>query len=130
MLPLTILTLALVGGFVFAIIWYPTRYYTLRSDGYHLVFTSAVIAIFFLFVATVLTTAISAIPEVECRVHWIDKAWHQAVPVEHSGKAALAFLFGVSLWWPSNLLGERSRRFRFLSDDAAIEREVKENEIR
>lgn len=37
--------------------------------------------------------------------------------------AALAFLFGLALWWPLNLLSRWSW-FRFLGQDAAIRREI------
>lgn len=45
------------------------------------------------------------------------------MPLKHSGKATIAFLFGALLWKPLNLIGE-IKLFHFLSDEASIEREV------
>jgi hypothetical protein len=122
MLPLSVLTLALLGGFIFVSSLNWTRYNALRSEGYRLALTSAVFGVVFLFVATVL----SAIALTFCWGEAISDAWHWLVPLKHSGKAAMAFLFGAVLWWPLNWLGEQRRwpRFRSLSDEASVDREV------
>ena len=91
----------------------------MQSSGYRLLFTSAICGTIFLFVATILSSLALA----TCVGNVVSDAWHKVVPLEHSGKAALAFLFGALLWWPLNRLG-KWERFHFLSDDASIDREV------
>ena len=119
MLPLSILTLALLGGYIFVSRLHWTRYHALQSNGYRLLFTSAIFGTIFLFVAT----AFSSLALATCTGKAVSDIWHQVVPLEHSGKATLAFLLGALLWWPSNRLG-KWERFHFLSDDASIDREV------
>ena len=111
--------LVLLGGFVFTSKWYPTKYYAVRSDGYRLVFISAIAGAVFLFAATILTSKGIVIPGGQ----WIDKHWHEIVRIRDSGKAVLAFLLAVCLWWPSNLLSKWDK-LSFLGDDAAIRREI------
>lgn len=138
MLPLSVLTLALLGGFVFATRWYPTRYLTLRSEGYRLLFFAAIFAAGFLFVAA-LAQALS--PNLVSES--IDGPWKRVLPdaPKGLGRATIAFLTGTLLWYPANLLGKWSRKFlkdqpeskfswfwkrlRFLSDEAAIYRAIK-----
>jgi hypothetical protein len=86
------------------------------------VFLSAIAGVFFLFAATLISW-LALMTKLGCDVSaW----WHGVVPVEHSGKAAIAFLLGACLWFPANLLGN-FRWLRFLSRDAAIDREVENN---
>jgi len=115
--PFNLLLLPLLGGFAFVSKWYPTRYYTLRSDGYRLIFTAAIAGATFLLVASIITHFTPYIffgPEA---YRW----WHQVAKPDDSGKAALAMLLGVTLWLPLNLLG---RWVKFFGDDAAINRTI------
>lgn len=127
MVPVSVFTLALLGGFIFVTHLHWTRYHALRSDGFRLVFTSAIYAAIFLFIATILSSwALSY-----CGGQDFSDWWHELVPVEHSGKATIAFLMGALLWIPLNWLGEQERfpRPRFLSalsDSASIDREVRQ----
>ncbi len=122
MLPLSVFTLALLGGYIFVSHLHWTRYRSLRSDGYRLVFSSAIWGVVFLFTGTVISSLALEIPAGQ----WISDFWHRFVPPEHSGKAAVALLFGALLWIPLNWLGEKAwfGWLRYLSDSAAIDREV------
>jgi hypothetical protein len=117
-LPVHIVVLALLGGFVFTTQWYPTRYHVLRSDGYRRIFYSSIAGASLLFFSTVVvSSALSYCP-------WAEKiriCWHQFIPLDHSGKATIAALLGSSLWIPLNWLG---RKFDFLSDKAAVDRAI------
>src|SRR2546421_190062 len=115
--PFNLLLLPLLGGFVFVSKWYPTRYYTLRSDGYRLIFTAAIAGAGFLLLASILTYLTPYIRYGSAAYYW----WHQVAPPESSGKAALAMLFGVSLWIPLNFLG---KWIKCLSDNSAINRVI------
>jgi len=76
--------------------WKRTRYYALRSDGYVLLFYAASCGAVFLLIATVLSFILS--PALTKIVDW----WHLVIPIEHSGKAAMAFLLASTLWIPLN----------------------------
>lgn len=115
--PLNLLLLPLLGGFVFVSKWYVTRYYTLRSDGYRLVFAASIAGAAFLFLACLGTSLASKLP----LYGQIAAAWHQVFSPAHSGKAVLAFLIGVICWWPANRLG---RWITLLSDGSAVERAI------
>jgi hypothetical protein len=119
MLPISIFVLVLLGGFVFVTKWYPTRYYTLRSDGYRLIFAALISGVTFLFISAFLTAFFDyKYPEAMSGVR---SGWHWIVPAANSGKAAAAFLFGCMAWWPLNLLGNV---FHDLSDRAAVDRAI------
>jgi hypothetical protein len=115
--PLNLLLLPLLGGFVFVSKWYVTRYYTLRSDGYRLVFAASIAGAAFLFLACVVIAIVSALP-IYPRIGIL---WHAVIEPAHSGKAVLAFLMGMALWWPANKLGGWVDS---LSDRAAVERAI------
>jgi hypothetical protein len=119
MVPFNLLLLPLLGGFIFVSKWYPTRYYTLRTDGYRLIFTTAVAGAALLFFASVLKTYLA--PHLP---FWPATyvMWHQLASPEHSGTAALAMLLGALLWRPLNLLG---KPLRLLSDELAINRAIR-----
>ena len=78
-----------------------TKYYVPRSDGYRLIFWASIAGSVLLLLATVGVLVALSHPSGKALV----ECWHVLVPLEHSGKAALAFLMGASLWWPLNLLG-------------------------
>src|SRR5712692_8699337 len=115
--PVHIFLLALLGGFVFVTRWYPTRYLALRSDGYRLVFYSSIAGAAFLFLGSALVSFVLSASGGQ----YICDLWHRVAPLGHSGKATIAFLLGVALWWPSNAL---SKRLNFLSDTAAVDRAI------
>jgi hypothetical protein len=117
--PLNLLLLPLLGGFIFVTRWYPTKYYSLRVDSYRLVFTSALAGAGFLLLASFLTAFIS----------WplCDEFWHRVVPPGDSGKSTLAMIFGLTLWWPFNRLGNKVSEgswLHHLSDKAAVDRAI------
>jgi hypothetical protein len=129
-LPLSVLTLALLGGFVFVNLCYLTRFSVIQSTGYRLVFSSAVAGVVFLFLATILIPRLLVLPGAQ----HVGDSWTKLIQLEHSGKPVLAFLLGVILWMPFNLLGWlnppviRWRPFRFLGEGAAIEREIRKKQ--
>ena len=109
----------LLGGFIFASCWYPLRYYTLRSDGYRLIFTSAIAGLFFLMLACVVTAVLWPLRLCQDFSAW----WHFFFPPEGSGRSALAFILGAISWWPLNQLGKRG--IPWFSDQMAVDREIK-----
>jgi len=129
-LPLSVLTLALLGGFLFVNLCYLTRFSVLQSTGYRLVFSSAVAGVVFLFLATISIPLLLKLPGAQ----YVSDSWTKLVRIEHSGKPVIAFLMGVILWMPFNLLGWlnppvlRWRPFRVLGEGAAIEREIRKKQ--
>lgn len=117
MLPLSILTLAILGGFIFVSRWYPLRYYTLRSDGYRLLFTASIAGAVSLFLASATSFFLQKTPYGAS----LYRLWHQLVPLKDSGKAAIAFLLGVVSWFPLNFAG---KWFAALGKVAAIDRAI------
>jgi len=97
-MPFNLLLLPLLGGFIFTRQWKRTRYYALRSDGYVLLFYAASCGALFLLAAAFVSYLVASIQTVGTFVAW----WHRVVPIEHSGKAALAFVMSASLWYPLN----------------------------
>jgi hypothetical protein len=65
---------------------------------------------------------------------YVSDSWTKLIQIEHSGKPVIAFLMGVILWMPFNLLGWlnpsvlRWRPFRFLGEGAAIERQIRKKQ--
>jgi hypothetical protein len=129
-LPLSVLTLALLGGFVFVNLCYLTRFTAIQSTGYRLVFSSAVAGVVFLFFATILIPWLLVLPGGQ----YVSDSWTKLIRLEHSGRPVVAFLIGVILWMPFNLLGWLNppvlgwRPFRFLSEGAAIKREIRKKQ--
>jgi hypothetical protein len=129
-LPLSVLTLALLGGFVFVNLCYLTRFTAIQSTGYRLVFSSAVAGVVLLFFATILIPWLLVLPGGQ----YVSDSWTKLIRLEHSGRPVVAFLIGVILWMPLNLLGWLNppvlgwRPFRFLSEGAAIKREIRKKQ--
>lgn len=92
-MPFNLLLLPLLGGFIFITKWNRLRYYTMRMDGQRLLLSSACAGAAFLFVSTLLV----GIGESTQVGQAINRVWHQTVPFEYSGRAALAFLLGTFL---------------------------------
>ena len=80
-----------------------TKYSVLRSDGYRLIFYASIAGSVLLFLATVGVLVALSYPSGKALAAY----WHVLVPLEHSGKAALALLMGALLWRPLNLSGKR-----------------------
>lgn len=112
-MPFNLLLLPLLGGFIFARQWKRSRYHVLRSDGHVLLFYSASFGAGLLILATFISYFLSP------HFSSIDFEWHTVVPFEHSGKASLAFLLGVLIWWPLNL---------FLDDQKEMDRVIERKE--
>jgi len=108
-----LLLLPLLGGFIFASLWHPTKYYTQRADTYRLIFTASVTGAVFLFLACVIVSLLSYLVPSVCQP--IDRLWHDVFPYANSGRATLAFAMGAFLWWPAN---------KGCSDTAAISRAI------
>lgn len=141
MLPLSVLTLALLGGFIFVTQWYPTRYYTLRSEGYRLLFLAAIFGTSLLLLASILIQVTQMLlPGISESIGTLWERFILPMSPEGLSRAAIAFLLGASLWYLPNLLGKWSnppedqpepkfywlrRQFYFLSDEAAIYRAIK-----
>jgi hypothetical protein len=108
-----LLLLPLLGGFIFASLWYPTKYYTQRADTYRLIFTASVTGAAFLFLACVIVSLLNYLVPSLCQP--IDRLWHDVFPYANSGRATLAFAMGAFLWWPAN---------KRCNDTAAISRAI------
>jgi hypothetical protein len=130
MLPLSVLSLALLGGFIFVTQWYPTRYYTLRSEGYRLVFLAAIFGVAFLFLASLFIEVMPTLISKCISALW--KRFILPTPLEGLGRATIAFLLGAFLWWPSNKYLSKwtpsnqrlSRWILRLSNEEAIRRAI------
>ena len=94
----------LLGGFLFVSIWYPTRYWIQREQGYKIFFAASIAGLVFLFLATLTVEGVTRLSQGQALRAW----WKALVSVEHSGKAALAFLYGPLA---ANLLNWMGRRF-------------------
>jgi hypothetical protein len=121
---LDLLLLPLLGGFVFAQKFNPTRYNTLRSAGNRLFFYAAISGVASLFLSILVVHFL-----LPTRFgQWLSSNWHAVAPFNHSGKATGAFLLGVTLWWPLNHLGKlrigKFRPFYLLSEQAAVDRDI------
>jgi hypothetical protein len=92
-LPLSVLTLALLGGFVFVNLCYLTKFSVLQSTGYRLVFSSVVAGVVFLFLATISIPLLLTLPGAQ----YVSESWTKLIRIEHSDKAVIAFLMGVIL---------------------------------
>src|SRR5258708_10475242 len=108
-----LLLLPLLGGFIFASLWYPTKYYTHRADTYRLIFTASIAGAVFLFFACIIIRLLTYLLPSLCQP--IDNLWHQVFPYANSGRATLAFVMGAFLWWPAN---------KMCSDMAAVRRAI------
>lgn len=102
-MPYDLLLLPLLGGYVFVRNWNRTRYYASRSEGYRLLFQAAIAGSGFLFLAIVLTSLFDR-PLSEVNI-W----WHLLVPIQNSGKSALAFVLGAVSWVPLNRYWHKQR---------------------
>ena len=111
-------------GFIFVSQWYVTKYYVPRSDGYRLIFWASIAGSLLLFLAAVGTLSVLSHPSGKV----FAECWHVLVPLEHSGKAALAFLMGAFLWWPSSSLSENRSLFgkrAFIQEHPSSENKAK-----
>lgn len=107
-MPFNVLLLPLLGGYFFISSWNYTRFDTTRYSGEGLLFHSATAGMIFLIFAFGLTSSV---------IHyWPEstKLWQRLVPFDYSGTSFLAFLFGVSLWAPLNMLKTFKREDRAL----------------
>jgi hypothetical protein len=107
MLSVDIFLPPLLGGFLLVALWYRLRYWSHREQGYKIVFAAAIAGGFLLIVAATLVALITSIPTVG---PWLRSTWHAAMPVPHSGKAAIAFFLGPLLAWLLNGITEERRR--------------------
>lgn len=108
MLPLNLLLLPLLGGFVFVSRWHVTRFVILRTEGYRLLFHCAVAGLSCLFLAALIIFALGNVPPrltlLRETALLIDRLWHEVAPVPFSGTAVLALLIGCISWKPLNYL--------------------------
>lgn len=93
-MPFNLLLLPLIGGYIFIHKWYRVKYYALRVDGHRLLFYAATAGAVFLF----LSCFIIAFFESSQLLLSVNDIWHKIIPLENSGRAALAFLISVSIW--------------------------------
>lgn len=121
MLPLSVLTLALLGGYIFVSNWHPTSFLIRRSAGYHLLFFTAIAGMVFLLLAQLLSgTALGG----TMGALWESFVWRN--PPTGFGRASAAFFMGASLWWLSNFVGKKLSPFHFLGPLAAMDRAFRE----
>lgn len=89
--------------------WNLTRFVVLRSEGYRLLFHSAVAGLIILFLSAALVLALGNLPSsgfslVRAMSAVIDQTWHRLVPLPYSGTAVLALILGSTIWHPLNYL--------------------------
>lgn len=108
MLPLNLLLLPLIGGFVFVSRWHLSRFVVLRSEGYRLLFHSAVAGLTLLFLSAIVVFALTSAPPrlrlLVMATKFINSGWDKVVPEPYSGTVALALVLGCLLWKPLNFL--------------------------
>ncbi len=108
MLPLNLLLLPLIGGFVFVSRWHLSRFTVLRAEGYRLLFHSAVAGLTLLFLSAIVVFALTSAPPrltmLDHATTVIGLAWGKVAPVPYSGTVALALVLGCLLWKPLNFL--------------------------
>jgi hypothetical protein len=117
-MPFDLLLLPLLGGFIFVSRWYPTRYYTLRTDGYRLIFASALAGVLLLFTVVLLREWAEPYPQTAALFDF----WHGLVRIEDAALPAGAFILGAVAWMPLNLIG---RYVRLLSESRAVDRAIR-----
>lgn len=106
-LPLNLLLLPLLGGFVFVSRWNPSRFVMLRAEGYRFLFHSALAGLSLLFLSALLASALPKIPPrflLEGTFRFVNESWSAVAPVPYSGTAVLSLILGSLLWWPLNYL--------------------------
>ena len=97
-MPFNLLLLPLLGGYFFITYWNYTRFDAIRYSGHRLLFHSAAAGVVFLILSFCVTRlSVGQWPELGWR-------WRELVPFEYSGTSLLAFLMGISFWWPLNQL--------------------------
>lgn len=97
-MPFNLLLLPLLGGFIFISLCNRWKYATLRLDGYRLLIHASIAGVFLFAAAELLIFLLSS------SLSSIDTLWHRIVPIKGSGTASLAFLLGLTCWWPFNFI--------------------------
>lgn len=88
-----------MGGYIFISIHYRTRYYALRSDGYRLLFHSAIAGTLSLIISVLLILALAPISPFSA----VDAWWGSHLQLQYSGRAVLSFFLGF-ISWPLNFI--------------------------
>lgn len=101
MLPINVLTIALLGGYIFVNNWYYTKYSVLRSDGHRLLFRSAIAAIIFLAASHVFVLILNREP-----FTYVGHYWGLLFPYEYSGRIGLSFILSFVSYILLNKLGD------------------------
>lgn len=119
-----------MGGFVFASLWHPAKFYVQRTDGYKLVIISAFFGVVLLLIASVIVTYAPAIHvlKIQVRSRQISEFWHKVVPMSQTGEAALSGKASLALFLslfgaPLNLLAYLPG-CQFLGREAAVKRVI------
>ncbi|MFW6201032.1 MAG: hypothetical protein ACOC8B_00510 [Gemmatimonadota bacterium] len=100
-MPLNVLLLPLLGGYVFVSYWNVTRFDARRYSGQRLFFHAAVAGTILMSVAFITARAVIVLkPELH---DW----WHRLVPFEYTGASMAAFALGAMGWYPLNRFFDR-----------------------
>ena len=89
---------------MFVYIFHRTKYYVLRHDGYKLFFVAAVVGVVLFFLGNVIVTLVNH------HNNELRDEWHEIVPLDGSGRSAVAFLAGALLALPFNVAGHYAER--------------------
>jgi hypothetical protein len=129
-MPWNFLVLPLLAGYVFVTHWNRTKHAAKRKDGRRLLFDAALYGFIFLALAFVF------VQFAERMVPALGDAWRAVVPFDYAGTSVLAFLIGVSAWWPLNFFffpadQEIARAIRQTNDylEEMLERALVEDEM-
>lgn len=99
-MPWNLLLLPLAGGYVFNAKFNRLRYFSMRVDGYRILFNSAVTGAVLLCIASLVVVLVQHTTFGE----WLE-GWRLVfAPFDYSGRAFLAFLLGSTGWWLLNLI--------------------------
>ena len=100
-MPFNLLLLPLLGGYVFVTHWHNTKFQALRSQGYHLLFKSALWGFVFLLASYLLTRILSYLCPPSTQI------WTWLVPFPYSGTSICSLLLRLTLWAPLNWFSTR-----------------------
>jgi hypothetical protein len=99
--PFNVLLLPLLGGYIFITYWNRTRFHVKRYSGERLIFHAALAGVFLLSVSYVVVRILAS------KLPATYSAWHEQVPVTHSGTSIGALLLGITAWVPLNWFYKR-----------------------
>jgi hypothetical protein len=116
-MPFNLLLLPLLGGYIFALKYYRTRYSALRSENHRLLFLAAQYGLLFLGISAGVRGLWILLRYFIPALTVVNNIWHVLFPFDFSGTAILALLIGATSWKYFN---------RKLSSEEEVDRSIRE----